>query len=61
MKLLPEAVPETENDNKVIGGMRWNDLKVKLDDPKFPVDAFINKLSPEEAELFQKLNQSSPE
>ena len=42
MNLLPEEVVETEDDNKMIGNMKWKDLKLKLEDHKFDNEAFID-------------------
>ena len=49
--------PRQLNDQTVIQGVPWGELKQMLRDPTFDKKAFTDSLTDEEAELLLKLSQ----
>ena len=39
----------------VVGGFEWNELKEKLNDPKFDISQFVKELSKEDLAKFDTL------
>ena len=51
------ASPRQLNDQTLIQGIPWSELKQMLRDPNFDKKAFTDSLTDEEAELLLKLSQ----